>query len=74
MSRLELTGSCSIPYFLDATAFWTSINGNSIFWLPSFLKMIDDLQTPLYKTNHKYRSCFSPAKLYANIQAIFFEC
>jgi hypothetical protein len=23
-----------------------------------FLKMIDDLQTPKHKTNHKYRSCF----------------
>jgi len=22
------------------------------------LKMIDDLQTPKHKTNHKYRSCF----------------
>ncbi len=23
-----------------------------------FLKMIDDLQTPKHKTNHKYRRCF----------------
>ena len=31
-----------------------------------FLKMmIDDLQTPLYKTNHKYRSYF-PLTYYVN--------
>ncbi len=26
--------------------------------MDAFLKMIDDLQTPKHKTNHKYRSCF----------------
>jgi len=29
-----------------------------------FLKMIDDLQTPKHKTNHKYRRCFPLFKFY----------
>ncbi len=32
--------------------------------MDAFLKMIDDLQTPKHKTNHKYRRCFPPKNIF----------
>jgi len=38
-----------------------------------FLKMIDDLQTPKHKTNHKYRRCLKNPLFFPKWETKFFS-